>query len=172
MSTPLPPTPPPAPPLAPTPGAAWRAQSNATAITTLPLSGLAVEVGRVHLDALLLAGQIPDLLTPIVIDMLWSTIGQGEGKEKEIEGTKQFFELVNIVVKAALVSPRVVDTPTADDEIAITDIDFGDRLIIYSLARQPGSVLHSFRAEQGPTMDALPEGDPLLEVAEPATQAG
>ncbi len=169
MSTPTtqpPPTTTPAPPLAPTPGAAWRAQSNATAITTLPLSGLAVEVGRVHLDALLLAGQIPDLLTPVVVDMLWSTIGQGEGKEKEIEGTKQFFELVNIVVKAALVSPRVVDNPTQDDEIAITDIDFGDRLIIYSLARQPGSVLHSFRAEQGPALDALPESDAVQPAAE------
>ena len=154
-----------------TTGSAWRAQSTATAITTLPLSGLNVEVGRVHLDALLLAGQIPDVLTPVVADMLWSTIGQGQGKEAEIQGTKDFFELVNIVVKAALVNPRIVDTPTADDEIAITDIDFGDRLIIFQLARQPVSVLFRFRQGQAPTVDPVPESEAVREATEYPAQA-
>lgn len=152
--------------LRPTPGADWRRQSTATAVTTLPLSGLNVEVGRVHLDALLLSGKIPDVLTPVVADMLWSTIGQGQGKEEEIQGTKDFFALVNIVVKASLVSPRVVDTPTADDEISVDDIEFGDRLIIFQLARQPATVLFRFRQEQVADVDALPES----EAVQPATE--
>lgn len=157
----------PAPPdPAPTSGSDWRAQSTATAIIKLPLSGIEAEVGHVHLNDLVIAGKIPDYLTPLVVDMLWSTIGQGENLADKAENTKEFFEVVDIVVRASLVNPRVVDNPTQPNEIALTDLDFGDRILVQQLARQPLGVLHRFRVEQESTVDAVPEGEDV----QPATE--
>lgn len=151
--------------LTPTPGSAWRSQANTTVTTTLPYSGAVVEVGHVQLDALLLAGKIPDLLTPLVADVLWATVGQGR-KEEEIRASRDFYALVNSVVSAALVNPRVVEHPTQDDEIAITDLDFGDKIMVYTIATQPLGVLHRFRQEQTADVDAVQQG----EAVQPATE--
>lgn len=150
MTSPKPPT--------PTPGSAWRAGRAATTSIELPYSELAVEIGHVQLDQLLLAGKIPDVLTPVVASVLWATVGQGKS-EAELRAEKGFYELVNIVVAAALVSPRVVAEPAQDNEITIDDLDFGDKIMIYSVAIQPLAVLHRFRQEQAADVDALPEGE-------------
>ena len=151
--------------LTPTPGAAWRAQRAATTVTQLAYSGLTVEIGHVQLDQLLLTGKIPDVLTPIVASVLWSTVGQGKG-EDEIRAEKGFYELVNSVVTAALVSPRIVSNPTQDDEIAIDDLDFGDKIVIYTIAIQPTEVLHRFRQGENTDVDTLQQSEAL----QPATQ--
>lgn len=150
----------------PTSGRDWRKMNEATITTVLPYSGMVVELGRAQLDQLLLAGKIPDVLTPIVSDLLWVSVGQGKRTQDEIEADKRFFELVNTVTTACLLNPRVVDNPTQDDELAIGDIDFADKLIIYKLATQPLAVLHRFRQGQTPTVDSVPEGDDL----QPATE--
>jgi len=143
----------------------WRAEHATTTETTLGYSGLAVEIGPVQLDQLLIAGKIPDGLTPVVSSVLWSTVGQGKS-EDEIRAEKGFYELVNLVVAAALANPRVVENPTADDEIAIEHLPFGDKIIIYTIATQPLGVLHRFRQEQKPDVDALPESEAIQPAAE------
>lgn len=152
-------------PVKPTSGRDWRKLNEETIITVLPYSGMVVEMGRAQLDQLLLTGKIPDVLTPIVADVLWASIGQGRAQD-EIQAEKRFFELVNAVVAACLLNPRVVSNPTQDDELAISDIDFADKLIIYKLATQPLAVLHRFRQGQTPDVDALQQGDDL----QPATE--
>lgn len=152
--------------LKPTSGRDWRKLNESIITTILPYSGMVVELGRAQLDQLLLAGKIPDVLTPIVSDLLWVSVGQGKRTQDEIEADKRFFELVNTVTTACLLNPRVVDNPTQDDELAIGDIDFADKLIIYKLATQPLAVLHRFRQGQTPTVDSVPEGDDL----QPATE--
>lgn len=151
--------------LTPTSGSAWRAMATETAIIKLPYSQAVVEVGSVQLDHLLVAGKIPDLLTPLVVESLWSPVGQGKSDD-ELGRQKGYYELVDIVVTAALRSPRVVENPTADDEIAIAHIPFLDKVIIYQAAIQPLGVLHRFRAQQESDVDALPEGEDL----QPATE--
>jgi hypothetical protein len=154
----------PTPPLTPRD---WRAQTATTAALTLAYSGLAVEVGAVQLDQLLLAGKIPDLLTPLVAEALWEPVGQGKNTD-ELASQKGFYELVNCVVRAALVSPRVVDNPTADDEIGIEHLPFLDKVLIYRTATQPLGVLHRFRPVKDATVDALPKGEDVRTDAEPA----
>lgn len=143
----------------------WRAQAAATAALTLAYSGLTVEVGAVQLDQLLLSGAVPDLLSPMVAEALWEPVGQGKNTD-ELASQKGFYELVNCVVRAALVSPRVVDNPTADDEIGIEHLPFLDKVVIYRTAVQPLGVLHRFRQVETATVDALPEGEEL----QPATE--
>lgn len=151
--------------LKPTSGRDWRKMNEATITTMLPYSGMVVEMGRAQLDQLLLTGKIPDTLTPIVADLLWSSVGQGRPAE-QIQAERVFFELVNAVVSACLLNPRVVANPTQEDELTIGDLDFADKLIIYRLATQPLAVLHRFRQEQAPDVDAVPEGDDLQPAAE------
>lgn len=151
--------------LTPTSGRDWRKMNEATITTMLPYSGMVVEMGRAQLDQLLLTGKIPDTLTPIVADLLWSSVGQGQPRE-QIQAEKAFFELVNAVVAACLLSPRVVANPTQDDELTIGDLDFADKLIIYRLATQPLAVLHRFRQEQASGVDTVQQGDDL----QPATE--
>lgn len=155
-------TPTPVPPALP---ADWRRQRTTPISTTLPYSGLVVDIGPVQLDALLLAGKIPDVLTGIVASVLWSTVGQGK-KEEEIRAEKDFYALVNAVVSACLVTPRVVENPSQDDEIAIDELSFADKLLVYTIATQPASVLYRFRQEQVAAVDALPEGEAVLETTE------
>ena len=152
-------------PIMPASAGDWRKLNKTTTVTTLAYSGLTVEIGTIQMDQLLLAGKIPDLLTPIVAEALWSPVGQGRDVA-ELSDQKGFFELVNIVVGAALIAPRVVAKPAADDEIAIDDLSFLDKITIYRTATQPLGVLHRFRVEQEPTVDAVPEGEDV----QPATE--
>lgn len=155
----------PEPPLTPTRGSDWRKQAATTTITTLAYSGMVVEIGHVQLDQLLLSGKIPDVLTPVVASVLWASVGQGKS-EDEIRAEKGFYELVNSVVTAALVNPRVVANPTQDDEIAIADMDFGDKIVVYTIATQPLAVLHRFRQIEEPDVEPLPEGENVQPAAE------
>ena len=66
--------------------------------------------------------------------------------------------MVNIIATAALLEPRIVDDPQADDEIALDDLDFGDRTAIYMIAKQPLEVLHRFRLQQEGTMATVENG--------------
>lgn len=143
----------------------WRKLTETTVTTILPYSGLTVEIGNVQMDQLLLTGRIPDLLTGIVASVLWSTVGQGK-PDDEIRAEKDFYALVNAVVSASLLSPRIVATPSQDDEIAIEHLSFADKVLIYTIATQPPAVLHRFRQEQVATVDALPESEAVLEATE------
>jgi len=149
----------------PTSGRDWRKMNEQTIITALPYTGMVVEMGRASLDQLLLTGKIPDALTPVVADVLWSSVGQGRSTD-DIQADKRFFELINAVVTACLRNPRVVVNPTQDDELAIEDLDFADKLVIYKLATQPLAVLHRFRQGQTADVDAIQQGEEL----QPATE--
>lgn len=151
--------------LKPASGRDWRKLRETHSITVLPSSGMVVEIGRAHLDQLLLAGKIPDTLTPIVAEVLWVSAGNGRA-HNELEAEKAFLELLNAVTTAALVNPRVVPNPTEEDELSIDDIEFSDKLTIYRIATQPLAVLHRFRQKQEADVDAVPEGDDL----QPATE--
>jgi hypothetical protein len=121
---------------------AWREEGF---VYRLPSAGVEVRLRRVALDQLVAAGQIPDFLTPMAYKVLFQQLG---GPEPDFKSDAEFIQLVNIIATAALLEPRIVDNPQADDEIALEDLDFGDRTAIYMIAKQPLEVLHRFRASQ------------------------
>lgn len=148
-------------------GTHWRKPREEGYIITLP-SGYAARLRPVQLDVMLATGDIPDILTPLVGKMLYEGADLDDAAELEslIESTAGMAELMGAVVRAAVIEPRIVDAPEQEDEIALEDISFEDRMVIFSLAIQPTRVLEKFCDQQGRDVEAVPDGENDGEPAE------
>lgn len=140
----------------PTPGKDLRKRREEGFVVDLS-ADCAVKVRPVAIDRLILAGKIPDYLTTIAAKQLWGRTTGDELTDAEI--AKQYAELVNLVVPLALVSPRVVENPTGEDEISLEDLDFRERTTIYTLAVGPVELLRRFRDRQARDVAALPDSE-------------
>lgn len=137
-------------------GRALRLQRSSGEV--IALSGeTRVRIRSIPLDALLLAGKIPDLLTPMAVESLWAKT-KSDAITNSAESTKEYIQLVNLITSLALVEPRVVDDPHAEDEIAIDDLDLMDRQIIFNVAIAGAEALRNFRKRQTADVDALSNG--------------
>jgi len=133
---------------------------------TLP-SGKAVSLRPVSMDTMLLQGKISDLLTPLVAKAMWEETPADEIASKA-ELAKGFSELVNTIIPAAVLSPKVITSgEPGEDEILLDWIEFGDRTFIFQLVIQPVELLYSFRDEQRANLDAVPTGEESGDEAEP-----
>lgn len=146
-------------------GAAWRAMRQQGEEIELS-TGDIVRVRSVPLGSLVESGAIPDHLTPLVYDTIWAKPPTMDQMSQDAELTKRYFELVNLVVKAALVTWRVVDFPQAENEISIDDLDMIDRQRIYNSAVIGVQWMRSFRPQQGGNVEVVSD----LEDAIPAAQ--
>jgi hypothetical protein len=95
---------------------------------------------------LLRKGRIPNVLLPIVNDIL-------DGKQVSIPTTtldekKAFYELLDDLCYVAYVHPRVVDDPQAEDEVSVDDIEDDDKLFLWTMIGAGISQMRSFRPEQ------------------------
>lgn len=111
------------------------------------LSGLEVYMRPVRPDVLLASGKVPDMLTPLVINMLFPPKREvdefpdevGDYLEKPRDKTKEtldFIESVNVVCEAALIDPSIVPY-----------LSLADRMWIFKLAFMPVEVLSRFRLQ-------------------------
>lgn len=143
----------------PTPAKVWRQPREEGYVVTLP-SGNIARLRPVALDVLILSGEIPDLLSPIAAKMLWEETDVAEiaNAAELATGTAK---LINHVCRAAMMEPVVaaVGEEPKDGEIALEDIDFQDKSIIFQLAIQPAEVLRKFRDRQAAGVDAVSDGD-------------
>lgn len=143
-------------PLSVTSGKEWRKANKEGFVIELP-SGNVVKMRPVAIDALVMAGKIPDVLSSVAAESLW--IQTDEDKLRgQTETIKRYTELVNLIVPLALLEPRVVDNPTSDDEIALDDIEFMDKTFIFQITLQPAGVLRRFRLQQAGDVDAVHDG--------------
>ena len=147
----------------PTRGTDWRKAREEGFILTLP-SGNAARIRPVALDVLLRNGEIPDLLTPFVAQMVYEGVDTGEldkllSVEKLTESSTEMLTLIDAVVTAAFVEPHIVENPQADDEIAIEDVELADRGTVFSLAVLPANDLRRFLERQAPGLEVAPDGD-------------
>lgn len=156
--------------LFPTPGATWRQPRLEGYVVNLP-SGNFARLRPVAIDILIANGKIPDLLTPIAARSLWEETATDQ-IANQAEMAKGFADLVNIIVPAAMMQPRIVDNPQGDDEISLDDLDFGDKLAIFQLATGGSATLKAFCKQQAANLAALlnSEGDgkPAQPVDRPA----
>jgi len=139
--------------LEPTTGSLWRRPREQGVVVELP-SGNKARLRPVPLDLLILSGKLPDLLTPLAAQSLWNE-QVSENLVDQVQMVKGYAELVNIVVRVAMLDPKVVDNPQAEDELALEDIDFSDKQAIFQLAYQPASVLEKFRDQQVRSLEAV-----------------
>lgn len=147
------------PTLTPTSGAVWRQPREQGYTVTLP-SGNVATLRPVALDSLLAAGEIPDLLSPVVAKTLWAETEPAALAEQG-ELAKGFLELIALVVPLAMMEPIVVNEPRADNEIALDDIELADKVGIFNLATGGASVLKSFLAEETKRLDAISDRENL-----------
>lgn len=130
----------------PTSANEWRKPREEGYVVTLP-SGHAARLRPVALDVLIITGKLPDLLTPLAAKSLWLET-DSEKIGNEAEQARGYAELVNLIVPAAMLEPRMVTDPQNDDEIGPEDMDFVDKVAVFQLATQPAEVLRRFRDQQ------------------------
>lgn len=109
------------------------------------LSGIEVYMRPVRADVLLASGKVPDILTPLVINMLFppkreadefvDEVGDFVSKPRdETKEALEFIKAANVVCEAALIDPSIVPY-----------LSLSDRLWIFKLAFMPVAVLSTFR---------------------------
>lgn len=140
-----------------TPGSAWRRPREQGEIVTLP-SGNVARVRPVAVDALLAAGRIPDLLSGVAAKTLWTETDTATIAE-QAETAKHFADLINLIVPLVMLEPRVVDNPEGDEQIALDDIEFSDKIAIFQLATGGSTVLRQFRLDQEKRLAAIHNGE-------------
>lgn len=140
-----------------TSGTAWRRKSRKTSLIELP-SGMIARLRPVSIDALIVSGDLPDVLSTLAAQTLFAEIDFDEIAAQG-KTSKSYVTLINQVVPASFEEPRVVEDPQGSDEIALSDIEWADKVLVFQLALAPTDALESFRQEQERSMEDLPDGD-------------
>lgn len=144
-----------------TPAAEFRAVRERGVIVPLP-SGRVVRMRSVRPDQLLKLGHIPDVLATLALKHMYGKLSDTEfyaftDVRDAIPDALAVVESLRVVCTAALIEPRIVETPQADDEIAIDDLTLRDRQHIFDLAFSEVSALASFRDEPDTAVAAVPD---------------
>jgi len=147
----------------PTRGVEWRKPREEGFTLALP-SGNVARIRPVALDVLLRQGAVPDLLTSWVAKTIYEGVDTEEldrllGAENLVEQSDEMLSLIDAICTAAFVEPRIVEDPQEDDEIAIEDVELGDRGAVFSLAVLPAQALRSFLERQAAGVEPVPDGD-------------
>ena len=161
----------------PTSGKTWRRAREVGFMIQLPSGNLA-RVRPVSPEQMLEMGEIPDILTPLIEKMLFDGADADDvtaaieeaidpGATFEPNNMLRLIKFVNAFCVHALVDPRIVEAPKADDEIAITDLELPDRFAVYQYCTQPVEVLHRFHLVATQALESVSEGnqngDPAVE---------
>lgn len=129
-------------------------------ITQTLLSGIEVQMWPVRIEKLLAAGNVPDILTPIMLKGLYENINDDltEFVTKQRDEKAETLEMicaVNAVCEASLVDPSLVDY-----------LDLTDRFWLFKLAFQPAEVLSTFRLGSAGDVGRVDEGEQVSQVAQ------
>jgi hypothetical protein len=146
-----------------TSGLEWRKNREQGELIQLPFSGRLVRLRTVKPDMLLRQGKIPQVLTTLVINMIYD---QGPDNQFEAflspqetaEEAMAMLESLRVVCTAGLIAPKVVENPQTDDEISIDDIELSDRGYIFRLVFAPAEALSRFRAKSPSDVDVVANG--------------
>ena len=123
--------------------ATWRAQREQT--LTLP-SGLTVRVRRVQLLDLAAQGMVPAPLH----DQVQALINHAAQQHLAVTLAEfpQHAAVIDMVVTAAVIDPPIA--AVADEaHLAVSELEFADRLAIFSWAHQEASALATFPGDAG-----------------------
>ena len=104
-------------------------------------------------------GNIPDILTNIVVNALNGSTTTTETDMSDPENIKGIYSLVNIITQASFVEPKVVPNDKWEPNsgtVPISDIKIEDRIWLLSWALGVGfNSLENFRSEQDSSDDAV-----------------
>lgn len=142
-----------------TQGAQWRKEMQEGVEMALP-SGFKARIRGVNLSTFIEIGNIPDLLTPLVVEMV---NGKVDPQNMTIEDYRKYVDIYDAFCETCFVSPRVVDDPQAEDEIGLEHICDEDKMFVFAFLGRPAMLLESFRQRQNFAMESVddqPGGSP------------
>jgi len=157
-----------------TSGKEWRRAREEGEVGRLP-SGRVVR-GRTVLPVhiLELGEDVPDILTALALKLFYGKADFAEVQSFRMvrEDAKEALKVarsLQIVTKAFLLEPRVVDNPQADDEICIDDVEPVDQAAIWDFAFMGADLLRKFFREstqQDGDLQVVAEGETVQPDAE------
>lgn len=133
-----------------TKASAWRAGQ----LVQLP-SGFVAKLRKPDvLSVIAPDGKVPDGLMGLIM---------GEEEQAEMEMTPEMLEamlpMLNNVVRAAFMEPKVVEEPREDkEEIAVEDVDLNDKVFVLNWAMQGVAPAKQFPTQQVGGMDPVQNG--------------
>ncbi len=140
------------------------------------LTGLEIKVRPVQVDRLLMAGKIPDILTPLVMRMMFGKKADDvefpdeiddpvlhylSKQRAETEEAVEFMKSVDIICEAALPDASIVPY-----------LPLSDRLWIFKLALLRAEVLSTFRHEPQGNVEAVHDQQTDAQQTEPTAMSG
>jgi len=140
-----------------TSGSEWRDRMTAGVLVRLPSGNLA-RVRGVQPSVVIRSGRLPDSLTPLIVDVMDGKSDEESWKPKTVAELADYVTFMDLICECAMVSPRIVADPQADDEIGIGHLDGEDKNFLVELMGVSTRRLESFRNEQ--TSDVEPVGAP------------
>ncbi len=151
----------------------WRACQREA--QTLPVSGIDVVLKHVKIEDLAAHGAIPAPMLQYVKGLQ----AQPPSEEKVFEQLPHVRELYDVVVKACLVEPKLVDdesnNPVALPEgeyLLLSELSFRDRQFIFEWANKGADALAPFRPGPAEPDHAARDGEGIRAAAEPDFKGG
>lgn len=129
----------------PTSGSEWRKKAREGGLILLP-SGMTARVRNIPISAVFTQTDgAYNTLMPLISEFISNKELNEESLETLMETKgEQFFNTLNLFCRLAFVSPRIVEDPQGEDEIAITDLDDGDKMVVLQLLGMPAQQLERF----------------------------
>lgn len=130
----------------PTSGREWRAPREQGLTVALP-SGHVARIRPVGMDLVVRVGYIPGVLSNFIVQMIET--GKGDlPTTANLDEEKEWFRFLDCLVELAFVSPKVVASPQAEDEISIDDVELADKMAIWRVLGAPARALVSYFQSQ------------------------
>jgi hypothetical protein len=131
-----------------TSGRTWREAREKGIELTFP-SGNVASIRPVEIDFFVRVGHVPSALTQTVSDVIdGKPFNRHIAPSQLLEDKQEWVKFLNQLATFAFVTPRVVETPEAEDEISINDISYADKLLLWVFFTRPANLLRNFRDEQ------------------------
>lgn len=138
-------------------------------------SGYVVYVRGLSPSMFVMGGiDIPDFLADVVAEAMAKGIPENLSKPETSEGLarlKKWAHLMGIVIKKAVVKPRIVDdNPASGEELALYELQIEDMQVIFQACFQPAYDLERFCTEYSAYVESIHAGEDLQNEAEPVDQ--
>lgn len=149
-----------------TPASEWRKlhEEGQSGYKITLTSGFTVRLRPVSIEQMLKRGEIPDLLAPMAAQAVIAGI-DGKDLSNTLQRASNTFLLIDFICELAFLEPRIVENPTADDEIGVSYLDSQDKFEVFEIVTQPGWVIRKFRDQQVADVAALHDGEGVQETA-------
>lgn len=137
----------------------WRKAREQGFPTRFP-SGLEADIRPVEVDFFVLHGEIPDLLAPLINEMIGGKPYKIElPPMEELAKKREWLKFLTDLCKFAFVKPQIVDKAEGEklgkDEVKPEDVPFVDKYWLFTKFANPSARIKPFRPEQTQSLEVV-----------------